>query len=171
MPYAAPSGPLPKEASAAHACAGHVTCECRRSLDLGQFERFKRVFFTPWYQPLVGHESSAVLSQLPVTRDCLMSRVLVRHGLSGDKSATYEVTLRRVRRLATVCVAGTRHACLHAGCLFICPHGDVAGNRPQGLEQGTIMQSRLYRCVGIHVCCQVCNQSRRQTLKHVGLSV
>jgi hypothetical protein len=68
----------------------------RKRLDLGQFERFKRVFFTPWFQPLVGHVSVSVLSQLLVTPDLWKSRLLVMHGQAGRHCATFEVTLSRV---------------------------------------------------------------------------
>jgi hypothetical protein len=72
-----------------------VICKCRKKLDLGQFERFKRVFFTPWFQPLIGHTSVSILSRLPVSDDVWKSRLLVQHGQDGSDHATYEVTLRR----------------------------------------------------------------------------
>ena len=74
-----------------------VRVDCRRKLDLGQFERFKRVFFTPWFAPLIGHHSVTMLSQILVTDDVWRSRVLVQHGKDGEAAATYEVTMRRVR--------------------------------------------------------------------------
>lgn len=36
------------------------------SLDLGQFERFRRIFYTPCFSALLNHTSHTVLSQLEV---------------------------------------------------------------------------------------------------------
>lgn len=73
-------------------------CKLHRvNLDLGQFERFKRVFATPFLKPLVGHNEHQILSQLDVSSNVWKARVLVRHELDAQEEATYEVTLSQVR--------------------------------------------------------------------------
>lgn len=68
-----------------------------KSLDLGQFERFRRVFFTPWFQPLLGHTEAMTTSQLEVTPSVWKGRVRVRHGRDDAEEATYEVTLVQLK--------------------------------------------------------------------------
>ena len=78
---------------------------CRKKLDLGQFERFKRVFATPWFGPLLGHTSSTVVSRLPLTENIWRARLLVQHGRDGTEEAIFEMTLMRVRRSTCCCAA------------------------------------------------------------------
>lgn len=71
----------------------------RRSFDLGQFERFRRVMHTHPHSILLGHESSTVLSSLEVgvhfhtctTCMCIMYvgvRVALSSMLLGHESST-----------------------------------------------------------------------------------
>lgn len=39
-----------------------------RSLDLGQFERFRRIFHTPYYVVLLNHTERRILSSLQVSK-------------------------------------------------------------------------------------------------------
>jgi hypothetical protein len=39
---------------------------CRKSFDLGQFERFRRIMHIPAYRPLLNHEEVMTLSTLKV---------------------------------------------------------------------------------------------------------
>ena len=45
---------------------------CRRSLDLGQFERFRRIMHTPYFSVLLSHTHSKLVSDLQVST-CLHS--------------------------------------------------------------------------------------------------
>lgn len=65
----------------------------RSCLTLVQFERFKRVFATPSFQPLLSHESCVVLSTL-VFGDDARQRVFVR-GPRPRETAFYTMTLKR----------------------------------------------------------------------------
>lgn len=40
---------------------------CRKSFDLGQFERFRRIMHTPYYRTLLNHQSVSSLSTLQVS--------------------------------------------------------------------------------------------------------
>lgn len=44
-----------------------VLQHCRKSFDLGQFERFRRIMHIPAYKPLLHHEQVEVLSTLQVS--------------------------------------------------------------------------------------------------------
>lgn len=88
----------------------------RKSLDLGQFERFRRVFFTPWFRPLLGHEDAQLVSQVAITADLWRGRFRVVAG--GGEDATYEITLARVRsRFRTVLTWPSRNT---TACMRFC---------------------------------------------------
>ena len=55
------------------------------------------MFFTPWFKPLIGHTSAAMVSQLPLSEHVWRSRWFVHHGKHGLQEATYDITLVRVR--------------------------------------------------------------------------
>lgn len=65
-----------------------------RSLDLGQFERFRRILYTKCFTALVGHTESQVLSQLEVAEDVWKVRVLVKNGYRKEEGV-YEFTMQR----------------------------------------------------------------------------
>ena len=52
---------------------------CRVNRDLGQFERFRRVFHTPYYSVLLSHVQHATLSSLQVRCTVLACCVLKSH--------------------------------------------------------------------------------------------
>ncbi|KAJ7540084.1 hypothetical protein O6H91_10G001100 [Diphasiastrum complanatum] len=63
-----------------------------RSLDLGQFERFRRIFHHSTYQVLLGHKNSLTLSSLHLTEHCFKQRVLVM-GVRPGEEEIFEFTL------------------------------------------------------------------------------
>lgn len=69
---------------------------CRRSLDLGQFERFKRVFFTPHFQPMLGHAEATLLSEIPISDCKWRGRILILHGVDDSEQAVYDITMDKV---------------------------------------------------------------------------
>jgi len=78
-----------------------------RSLDLGQFERFRRVVHSPHFRPLLGHARAVTLSTLRLGERCWRARVEVvgsdggsSSGLVAPERRVYEWTL--VRRLGGV---------------------------------------------------------------------
>eukprot|EP00892_Ulva_mutabilis_P004715 jgi/Ulvmu1/2615/UM014_0066.1 len=64
-----------------------------RNLDLGQFERFKRVFFTPHFSPMLGHAQATLLSELPISTTKWRGRILVLHGIQDKEQAVYDITM------------------------------------------------------------------------------
>lgn len=72
---------------------------CRRSLDLGQFERFKRVFFTPHFQPMLGHAEATLLSEIPISDCKWRGRILILHGVDASEQAVYDITMGKVTLL------------------------------------------------------------------------
>lgn len=78
-----------------------------RSLDLGQFERFRRVMHSPHYRPLLNHAHATTLSTLKLSERCWRARILVAASDGGSSSGlvpaeerVYEVTM--VQRLGGV---------------------------------------------------------------------
>jgi hypothetical protein len=78
-----------------------------RSLDLGQFERFRRVMHSPHYRPLLNHHSARTLSTLRLGERCWRARLLVEASDGGSSSGlvpaeerVYEMTM--VQRLGGV---------------------------------------------------------------------
>lgn len=78
-----------------------------RSLDLGQFERFRRVMHSPHYRPLLNHTRATTLSTLRLNERCWRARVLVSvsdggssSGLVPSEERVYELTM--VQRLGGV---------------------------------------------------------------------
>jgi hypothetical protein len=78
-----------------------------RSLDLGQFERFRRVMHSPHYRPLLNHTRAVTLSTLRLGERCWRARVLVEASDGGSSSGlvpaeerVYEMTM--VQRLGGV---------------------------------------------------------------------
>lgn len=67
-----------------------------RSLDLGQFERFRRIFHTPFYAVLLNHTQREVLSSLQIGEHNWRCRVLVK-GYRGKEEGTFQFDM--VQRL------------------------------------------------------------------------
>lgn len=63
-----------------------------RSFDLGQFERFRRVFHTPAYRALLNHDDCEVVSRLSMGEGRAAVRVRARHR-SPLEEGTYTLTL------------------------------------------------------------------------------
>ncbi|GLC46927.1 hypothetical protein PLESTM_001946200 [Pleodorina starrii] len=63
-----------------------------RSLDLGQFERFRRVMHSPFYATLLDHSGWEVLSTLQVNEGMWCARVLV-HDTHRLEQRTYAITM------------------------------------------------------------------------------
>lgn len=63
-----------------------------RALDLGQFERFRRLFYTSCYTTLLNHTEHEFLSSLEVDEGVWKSRVLVKNGYRKEEN-TYEFTM------------------------------------------------------------------------------
>lgn len=97
-----------------------------RVLDLGQFERFRRVFATPSFQPLLSHERLVVLSTLLVGEREARQRVFVR-GARGD-TALYTMALRR--RLGGLHDGFWFAASLRCDALDVAGPDDDGGGRP-----------------------------------------
>lgn len=70
-----------------------------RSLDLGQFERFRRVIHAPAYATLLDHSESTVLSTLQVDEGTVVVRLQVDDTHRLERS-TYSVTM--VQRLGGI---------------------------------------------------------------------
>jgi hypothetical protein len=66
-----------------------------RSFDLGQFERFRRVFHTPAYKPLLGHDRADVVGRLELGEGRVAVRVVVTStaGAPSPEEAAYTVTM------------------------------------------------------------------------------
>ena len=56
----------------------------KRNFDLGQFERFRRLFHTPIFKPLVDHGAARTLSSMSVSERVWKTRVLVSDGGDGS---------------------------------------------------------------------------------------
>ncbi|KAI8470202.1 MAG: hypothetical protein J3K34DRAFT_264074 [Monoraphidium minutum] len=69
-----------------------------RSFDLGQFERFRRVFHTPAYRCLLNHDTCDVISKFKMGESKYAVRVLARHEAPIPEDSTYTITLFQVRR-------------------------------------------------------------------------
>lgn len=65
-----------------------------RSLDLGQFERFRRIWYTKCYITLVNHSEHDLISSLEVSEDLWKARVHVENEYRKEE-ATYEFTFQR----------------------------------------------------------------------------
>lgn len=63
-----------------------------RPFDLGQFERFRRIFHTPYYRVILSHSEAQVLSTLEVNEFTWKQRLLVR-GTNGVEQQVYEFTM------------------------------------------------------------------------------
>ena len=66
-----------------------------RSLDLGQFERFRRIFYTKCFTTLLNHSEHRFLSSLEVAEDVWKVRVLVINELRKGEENVYEFTMRQ----------------------------------------------------------------------------
>jgi hypothetical protein len=60
-----------------------------RNLDLGQFERFRRVMLSPPFSTLIHHESSEVISSVMVDEGYYIDRVKVL-GRDGKEERSYD---------------------------------------------------------------------------------
>lgn len=60
--------------------------------DLGQFERFRRIFHHSTYRVLLGHKEMRMLSSLFVNEHCFKQRVWVK-GARPDEEETFEFTV------------------------------------------------------------------------------
>eukprot|EP00271_Cylindrocystis_brebissonii_P006011 TRINITY_DN1851_c0_g1_i2.p1 TRINITY_DN1851_c0_g1~~TRINITY_DN1851_c0_g1_i2.p1 ORF type:complete len:265 (+),score=16.17 TRINITY_DN1851_c0_g1_i2:68-862(+) len=60
--------------------------------DLGQFERFRRIFHHISYRVLLGHTDSKILSTFKVNDHCLKQRVWVKGARPGEEE-TFEFTM------------------------------------------------------------------------------
>lgn len=65
-----------------------------RSLDLGQWERFRRIMHSAYYRALLQHSCAESLSSLEVSEDVWVQRVRVVD-VSGNQENTYVFTMRR----------------------------------------------------------------------------
>lgn len=63
-----------------------------RSFDLGQFERFRRVFHTPPYKAIINHDSATVVGRLQLGEGRCALRVLARHDSPVDEQV-YTITM------------------------------------------------------------------------------
>lgn len=68
----------------------------RKSFDLGQFERFRRIMHIPAYKPLLNHEQVTTLSTLKVSERCWKTRVHILGEHNRDEGV-FEFTM--VQRL------------------------------------------------------------------------
>jgi hypothetical protein len=66
-----------------------------RSLDLGQFERFRRIFYTKCYTTLLNHTHHTMISSLEVAEDVWKVRVLVRNEWRKGEESVYEFTMKK----------------------------------------------------------------------------
>jgi hypothetical protein len=65
------------------------------NLDLGQYERFRRIFYTKCYSTLLNHTEHTVISSLEVAEDVWKVRVLVRNDWRKGEENVYEFTMVR----------------------------------------------------------------------------
>lgn len=65
-----------------------------RSLDLGQFERFRRIFYTSCYSPLLGLTKYEFLSSLELSEESWRARILVTNDYRKEER-TYEFTMKQ----------------------------------------------------------------------------
>jgi len=66
-----------------------------RSFDLGQFERFRRVFHTPAYKTLINHDSATVVGRFVMGEGRAALRVLAKHDRPLEEQ-TYTITMIQV---------------------------------------------------------------------------
>ncbi|PWA82904.1 hypothetical protein CTI12_AA171980 [Artemisia annua] len=62
------------------------------SFDLGQFERFRRIFHHSKYRVLLNHKERKILSTLNVEENCYKQRVWIR-GARPDEEETFQFTM------------------------------------------------------------------------------
>lgn len=65
-----------------------------RSLDLGQWERFRRIMHSSYYRTLLQHSVAEPMSSLELSEDVWVQRVRVVD-VSGSQEHTYVFTMRR----------------------------------------------------------------------------
>ncbi|PWA35090.1 hypothetical protein CTI12_AA612700 [Artemisia annua] len=65
------------------------------SFDLGQFERFRRIFHHSTYRVLLNHKERKILSTLNVEENCYKQRVWIR-GARPDEEETFQFTMVQV---------------------------------------------------------------------------
>lgn len=65
--------------------------------DLGQFERFRRIFHHSTYRVLLGHKDRKILSSLFVKEDRFKQRVWIQ-GNRPEEEETFEFTMVQTRR-------------------------------------------------------------------------
>ena len=100
-----------------------------RNLDLGQFERFRRIFHTQAYRVLLKHEGHTVVSSLQVEERRFKQRVHVRGFRTGEEG-TFEFTL--VQKLG-----GLRDGYWYVSSLLADGGGDLwEGKGGQGAPMG-----------------------------------
>lgn len=68
-----------------------------RPLDLGQFERFRRVLHSPQYSVLLGHTDHKIISTLQVSDYIWKERVWVTNSFRNNEEGVFEFTM--VQRL------------------------------------------------------------------------
>lgn len=94
-----------------------------RSLDLGQFERFRRVMHTPYYQPLLDHVDVQLLSSFEVNEFAYKQRLRVTG--TANEQRVYEITM--IQRL------GGRYDGYWFTDSLICEEGDWSERRLTGI--------------------------------------
>ncbi|XP_057823477.1 uncharacterized protein LOC131035755 isoform X2 [Cryptomeria japonica] len=62
------------------------------AFDLGQFERFRRIFHHSTYRVLLSHKASKILSSLYVNENCFKQRVWIK-GSRPDEEEIFEFTM------------------------------------------------------------------------------
>ena len=65
------------------------------NLDLGQFERFRRIFYTKCYLTLLSHTEHKMVSSLEIEEDQWIVRVLVRNDWRKGEENIYEFTMKQ----------------------------------------------------------------------------
>lgn len=65
-----------------------------KPLDLGQFERFRRVLYTKTYETLLNHTEHKILSCLEISEDIWKARVFVSNSYRKEE-VVYEFTMKR----------------------------------------------------------------------------
>ena len=64
------------------------------NFNAGQFERFRRIFYTKCFCTLLNHTEHTMMSSLEVSEDVWKARVLVLNGYRKEE-AIYEFTMQR----------------------------------------------------------------------------
>eukprot|EP00803_Ostreobium_quekettii_P010452 evm.model.scf_31.3 EVM.evm.TU.scf_31.3 scf_31:46305-51402(-) len=67
-----------------------------RPLDLGQFERFRRILHSPEYSILLDHTDRELLSTLQVSENVWKQRVWVMNRHRKEEDGTFEFTIRQM---------------------------------------------------------------------------